>query len=89
MALVVLLFLLLFFLLLALSLSAVFSFFNWVEERLGEAPSKLLFSLLWAAGFLLLALGWFETKVHFVQIGALLITVSTLYFLSESTKLPA
>ncbi len=89
MALVVLFFLLLFFFLLALSISAVFGFFNWVEERLGEAPSKLLFSLSGVVGFLLLVFGWFETKVHFVQIGALLTTVSTLYFLSESTKLPA
>ncbi len=89
MAVVVLFFLFLFFFLLALFFSVLFSFFNCMEERLGETPSKLLLSLSGTVGFLLLVLSWFEMKVHFVQIGALLITVSTLNFLSEPTKLPA
>jgi len=81
-------FLLLFFLLLSLSLSVVFELFNLIEEKLGETLSKLLFSLFGLVGFFLLFIGWFQLKVHYVQIGALLVALSTLYFLSESVKLP-
>lgn len=86
---VVFFFLLLFFFFLALSFSVVFEFFNFIEEKLGETVSKLLFGLSGAIGFFLIFTGWFHLKVHYVQIGALLITTSTLYFLSESVKLPA
>jgi len=81
-------FLLLFFLLLSLSLSVVFELFNLIEEKLGEPLSKVLFALLEITGFSVLFIGWFQLKIHYVQIGALLVTLSTLYFLSESVKLP-
>ncbi len=89
MSFVVFFFLLLLFFLLSLFLSAGFSFFNFFEEKLGETVSKLILGLSGIAGFFLLFVGWFKLKIHYVQIGALLVTTSTLYFLSESVKLPA
>ncbi len=83
---VVLFFLILFFFVLSLILSVIFGFFNFLEEELGESTSKLLFALSGIAGFFLLFTGWFQLKVHYVQIGALLVVTSTLYFLSESVK---
>ncbi len=74
----------LFFLLLFLSF--VFELFNWLERKVGELPTKLLFGLSGIAGFLLLVVGWFKVDVPSVQAGAFLITLSALYLLSESAK---
>jgi len=86
MSFVVFFFLVLFLFILSLLLSAVFGFFNFLEEKLGEPTSKVLFGFSGILGFFLLFIGWFRLKVHYVQIGALLVVTSTLYFLSESVK---
>ena len=85
----VVLFSLLFFLFfLLLFLSFVFEVFNWLEGRVGELPTKLLFGLSGISGFLLLIIGWFKVDVFSVHVGAFLVTLSALYFLSESVKSP-
>ena len=74
------------FFFLLLFLSFVFELFNWLERKMGELPTKLLFGLSGIAGFLLLVVGWFKVDVLSVQAGAFLITLSALYLLSESVK---
>jgi hypothetical protein len=85
-SLAVLFFLLLFLLLLLFFLGFVFSFFNFIERKLGQPLSKLLFGLSFVAGLYLLLWGWGNLNVHGVYTGAFLVVISTLYFLSESTQ---
>jgi hypothetical protein len=81
-----LLFLTLLFLLLlfTLILDLLFTIFNRVERLIGERLSRLLFAFLFLLGLLLLLTGWISLNPCRLYLGALFLSISAFYFLSES-----